>query len=163
MSGLAALKPIWPYVALVASGALLAAAHAFERFGGLAPCALCLEQREAHWIIVILAVTGAVVLRFQPKLAWLAATAIGLAFLFSAYKAGYHVAVEQHWIIAQCDVVDANAITGFDPDGTFEAPKCDEIAWSMFGISMAGWNGIVSLTMALASFVVAAARRPASA
>jgi disulfide bond formation protein DsbB len=163
MSGPAALKPIWPYVALAVSGALLAGAHAFERFGGLAPCQLCLEQREAHWIIVVIALTSALVLRFQPKLAWIAATLLGFAFAFSVYKAGFHVGVEQHWLVAQCDAVDVNDITAFDPNGAFEAPKCDEIAWQMFGISMAGWNGIVSLIMAVASFVVAGARRPANA
>jgi disulfide bond formation protein DsbB len=40
---------------------------------------------------------------------------------------------------------------------TIEAPRCDEIAWQWLGISMAGYNAIVSLVLALASFAVAAA------
>ena len=36
----------WPAAAFLASAAMLAIAHAFETFGGLAPCTLCLQQRD---------------------------------------------------------------------------------------------------------------------
>ena len=39
----------WRLCALLASAAMLATAHAFETFGGLAPCQLCLRQREVYW------------------------------------------------------------------------------------------------------------------
>jgi disulfide bond formation protein DsbB len=42
----------WPMLALAASLAMLAAAHAFEKFGNMPPCALCLHQREAYWAAV---------------------------------------------------------------------------------------------------------------
>jgi disulfide bond formation protein DsbB len=42
-----------------------------------------------------------------------------------------------------------------DFEGRFEVPKCDQITWSMFGVSMAGYNALISLAMALASFAVA--------
>ena len=38
----------WPFFALLASAAMLAVAHGFETFGHLAPCHLCLKQREGH-------------------------------------------------------------------------------------------------------------------
>ena len=45
-----ALARHWPWVALLASAALLGIAHAFETFGHLAPCELCLKQRELYWL-----------------------------------------------------------------------------------------------------------------
>ena len=48
----------WTAFALAASLALLGAAHAFERFGGLAPCNLCLKQREVYWGAVAIALVA---------------------------------------------------------------------------------------------------------
>ena len=58
--------------------------------------------------------------------------------------------------MAQCDArIDLDDIRPLDFDGPIEAPRCDQIAWSMFGISMAGYNALISLALALASFAVA--------
>jgi disulfide bond formation protein DsbB len=152
------LRPIWPLLALLGSGALLAGAHAFQRFGGLQPCPLCLDQRNWHWAVVGVAIVALIAVRLRPGLARWAALVLGLVLLGAAGMAMYHVAVEQHWVIAQCDArVDLNELRPFDLEGgPVEAPKCDEIAWSMFGVSMAGYNAIISLLLALMSFWVAA-------
>lgn len=156
MQALAQLfRPIWPIVVLLGSGALLAGAHAFQRIGGLAPCPMCLDQREWHWGVVTAAIVGFVLVRSAPKLDRIVAVALGLVLLGAAGMAFYHVAVEQKWIIATCEAnVDLGDIQAFDADGTFVAPTCDTPAWTMFGISMAGYNGLISLALALASFVV---------
>jgi len=147
----------WPAFALVASLAMLAAAHAFQQFGGLEPCMLCLKQRDVYWGASALAIAALIALRVRPGLARLAAIMLGLVFLAGAAVAAYHVAVEQKWVFAQCDAVDLSAITTLGESGAISAPKCDEAAWVMFGISMAGWNALVSLALAGLSF--AAARR----
>jgi disulfide bond formation protein DsbB len=149
------LRPIWPVLALLASGALLAGAHAFQYFGGLQPCPLCLDQRKWHWGVVAVAALAFVATRFKPGWSRAAAALIGLALLGAAGMAAYHVAVEQHWVVAQCDArVNLDELS-FDPDAEVRAPSCDQIAWSMFGISMAGYNAIISLLLALASFAIA--------
>jgi disulfide bond formation protein DsbB len=149
------LRPVWPWLTLVSSGLLLAGAHAFERFGGLEPCPLCLDQREWHWGVVALSIVGIVLTRLRPNLSRFVAAGLGLVLLGSFAQAAYHVAVEQGLLIAQCDAeVDLGNLS-LDPNATFTAPKCDEVAWSLFGISMAGYNGLISLALALASFVVA--------
>lgn len=149
------LRPIWPLLALLASGAMLAAAHSFQRFGGLYPCPLCLDQRNWHWAVVVVSALSFGVLRLRPGFArWLAAL-IGLVFVGSMGMALYHVAVEQHWVVAQCDArIDLNDLA-LDMDGPVVAPKCDEIAWQFAGISMAGFNAIISALLALASFAIA--------
>jgi disulfide bond formation protein DsbB len=155
----ARLQPVWPILAIGASLVMLAAAHAFQRFGGFAPCPLCLKQRDVYWGAVALAAVGFALLRFWPSVTLRRAIAvlIGLAFLTGAIVALYHVAVEQHWVVATCDVNDVGPLAPFDVNATFVTPKCDEIAWSMFGVSMAGWNALISMLLAATSFVVASA------
>ena len=149
------LRPHWPIVALLGSGALLAGAHAFERFGGLAPCPMCLDQREWHWGVVTAAIVGIILLRLRPSLDRIVAIALGLVLLGAAGMAAYHVAVEQKWITATCEAnVDMGDIQAFNVGGTFVAPTCDTPAWTLLGISMAGYNAMISLALALASFVV---------
>lgn len=150
------LRPIWPLFTLLGSGALLASAHAFERFAGLTPCALCLQQRDWHWGVVVVSLIALIALRYRPQWARWVAVLVGLAALGAAGMAAYHVAVEQHWVIAQCDArIDANDISVIDFGEPVRAVRCDDIAWQMFGISMAGYNSIISALMALASFAVA--------
>lgn len=153
----ARIRPFWAVLTLLVSAALLAGAHAFQRFGGLEPCPLCLDQREWHWGVVGLSAAGFIMARLRPGLARLVAAVLGLALLGSFAQAAYHVAVEQGLLIAQCDAeIDLDNLS-LDPNETFSAPKCDEIAWSLFGVSMAGYNALISLLVALASFIVAAA------
>jgi disulfide bond formation protein DsbB len=147
---------------LIFSGAMLAAAHAFQRIGGLAPCPLCLDQREWHWGVLGVSVAALIVTRLKPGWSRWALVIIGLVLLGSAAMGAYHVAVEQKWLTAQCDAggaVDPSQL-GWDNLGdNFNPPRCDEIAWSMLGISMAGYNAILSLLAALATFWVAVAGR----
>lgn len=147
-------------ILLAAGGslALLLGAFAFQYYGGLAPCVLCLWQRWPHAAAVGI---GVVALAFGGRaLAYLGA----LAAAASAVIGVFHVGVEQKWWsgFASCTVNTMEGLTGADllnTDITLGAPAaCDQIAWAMFGISMAGWNVIASL--ALAGVWLLAARRP---
>lgn len=158
---IACLRSLWPLVTLLASGAMLAAAHLyFQRYLGLQPCPLCLDQREWHWGVVGVSAAALIVTRLRPSLTRWVIIAIGLVLLGSAAMGAYHVAVEQHWVVAQCDVggaIDPSELSLSNLGDNLRPPRCDEIAWQMFGISMAGYNAIVSLALALASFWVALA------
>lgn len=152
------LRPNWPILTLAASAALLAGAHAFEYWGGLAPCPLCLDQRNWHWGVVGLSIIGIIALRFKPQWTRLVIAMIGLVLLGSAGQAAYHVAVEQGWAVAQCDArINLDDIRPLDFTAQYEIPKCDEIAWSMFGISMAGYNALISLVLAILSLALVVA------
>jgi disulfide bond formation protein DsbB len=148
----------WPLIALIASLSMLGAAHGFERFGNMPPCALCLHQREAYWAAASIAVLALVATRLSNDR--LTAKAFGLllvcAFGAGAVIAGFHVGVEQKWWagLATCTGGGPVSVT---PDllGTLsksmEAPSCDKIAWSFAGVSMAGWNMVVSSGLAFMS------------
>jgi disulfide bond formation protein DsbB len=134
---------------------MLGAAHAFENFGGLAPCALCLKQRDVYWGAAAFALAALVVIRLRPSIATLACVGLGLVFLLEAGVALYHVAVEQHWVVARCDASALSEITTLPMSGAIEAPKCDQPQWFLFGVTMAGYNAAIALALAVGSFLVA--------
>jgi disulfide bond formation protein DsbB len=155
----------WPLVALVVSLTMLSAAHGFERFANLAPCALCLHQREAYWAAASIAVLALVASRFSTQR--LTAQAFGIllvcAFGAGTIIAGFHVGVEQKWWpgLASC-AAGGNLEVGTDLLGSLsksmEAPGCDKVAWSWLGVSMAGWNMMISAGLTL--FSALSALRP---
>ena len=148
-------------ILLAAGGslALLLGAFGIQYIGGLLPCQLCLWQRWPHAAAVLI---GLLALwlgnRVWPMLGALAA-------LTSAGIGAFHVGVEQKWWegLASCTVNAMQGVSGSDLLNTeivVAAPvRCDAIAWQLMGVSMAGWNVILSL--ALVVIWVMAARKPA--
>ncbi|WP_299282098.1 disulfide bond formation protein B [uncultured Tateyamaria sp.] len=140
--------------AVLGSASLLAGAFFFQALG-YAPCKMCIWQRYPHAVAVLI---GAIAL-FVPLPALLALGA--LAALTTAAIGGYHVGVEQGWWQGPTSC-SSGAVGGVDADALFDqimaAPliRCDEIAWQVAGLSMAGWNMVLSLV--LAGFWIAALR-----
>ncbi len=134
-------------LALLAA-AMLVGAFAFEHIGKLAPCVLCWWQRYAWMGALALAVIALPASSSRAGGALLALAAI--ATLAGAAIAFYHVGVEQAWWAgtAECG-------TPFGGEMTTEerlklllgqpVVRCDQIAWSMLGLSMAAWNGLIAL------------------
>ncbi len=139
----------------------LAIAYASQVWGGLQPCILCIYQRYAFGAAMAFGLLG-LALGGNPAAQRALVALGGLAFLTGAAIAGFHVGVEQHWWrgTAECHapVFDINASIEDMREqllGTEFIP-CDEIPWSLFGISMAGYNLLISLGLALACFWAAA-------
>jgi disulfide bond formation protein DsbB len=140
--------------AAAASAALLAGAHAFERFGGLAPCALCLDQRQAHWAALGVALAGlALGMIFKTRRVVAAAVgACALVYLVSAGLAFYHTGVEHKFWPgpATCSGSAATLPAGSLDDvlnGTAPVVSCTDAAWTLFGVSMAGYNLLISAAL----------------
>jgi len=145
---------------VLATAAVLGSAYAFQYWGGLAPCILCWWQRYAHMGVIAFAALA--LLPVGPGLR--AALLLGAAAtaLAGAGIAAFHVGVEQHWWqgTAECG-------STFGPATSIEemrqrllaqpVVRCDEVVWSLFGISMAGYNILISL--ALAAFAAMAGWR----
>ncbi len=158
----------WPLLALVTSIAMLAIAHAFETFGHLAPCTLCLEQREVYWVAIPVAAAAMVAGYYTPlgRLAPYLGGGLAIVFLIGMALAIYHAGAEwKFWPGPQtCSStgakVDPGDIANLLKGAKVSAPRCDEAAWRFLGLSMAGWNALISLKLAFWSGVWAF-RRPA--
>lgn len=143
-------------VAAGGSAALMLAALAFQHFGGLAPCKLCVWQRWPH----VVAIAIGVLAMMLPNRG-LALLGGGAALLTAGFGA-YHTGVEKGWWQgpASCSAGDVSDLSAQDLlDQIMAAPlvRCDEVPWEMLGLSMASWNMVASLM--LAGFWFAAARK----
>lgn len=135
------------------SAAVLAAAFAFQYLGGLAPCQLCIWQRWPHATAVVIG--GLALILARGTIGRILPLLGSLAALTSAGIGVFHVGVEQKWWqgLASCTAGSISGISTDDllnPDVAVGAVvRCDAIAWQMFGISMAGWNVILSALLAM--------------
>ena len=155
----------WLILALAASTAMLAIAHGFETFGHLAPCTLCLRQREVYWVALVLAGSG-VIVSHVPRLerfTRLFGAVLALVFLTGMGIAVYHAGAEWKWwpgpttCASTGAAVSAADLASLLHGGKVTAPHCDEAAWRFLGLSMAGWNVLISLKLAVYSLLFAAA------
>lgn len=143
---------------------MLATAHGFETFGGLAPCHLCLEQRTVYWTAIGVSLVGLVVSRtaMGARLRPWFCVLLGLVFLAGAAIAIQQAGAEWKFWSAPEGCSGVHAATAGDLARLLEnkpmaTPRCDQAAWRMLGISMAGWNALISL--GLAGFSALAARK----
>ncbi|XDA99685.1 disulfide bond formation protein B [Sulfitobacter sp. LCG007] len=135
-------------LATLGSAALLLGAFAFQHLGGYAPCKMCLWQRWPHAAAVLI---GLAILAGAPRsLAWLGALAAAATALIGVYHAG----VEWRWWPgpASCTGggLDLGGMSGADllsTEGPSGLVMCDEIVWSLMGLSMAGWNALFSFVL----------------
>lgn len=138
--------------AAVTSAALLGGALGFQYIGGLPPCEMCHWQRWPHMAALVFAAGGGLALmKHQPGIARAAGTLAGLALLVTAAIGLFHVGVEQDWWEGPtaCSVIGGGQ-TAEDIFATVMAApviRCDETPWSLFGISMAGYNALISFLM----------------
>ena len=164
------LKPLnlfldrWLLWALFSSALMLAIAHAFETFGGNAPCTLCLRQREVYWLAGSVAIVGLVVEQLSPlkRWVWLFQAALALIFAVGMAVAVYHSGAEWKFWPGPTTCASTGAAVSLDSltaiaNGTakIKPPACDEAAWRFLGISMAGWNALISLELAVLSALAA--------
>ena len=147
-------------IVLAASLVVLGTALLSQYWGGLVPCELCLAQRWP-WRVAIVA---AALIWLAGERIPLTAAALGLALVFfvSAGLGFYHVGVEQHWFAGPTACTAggdaANSVDALRAQLLGRQPvMCDQVQWSLFGISLAGWNLLAS--MAMAGFCAMTARK----
>lgn len=139
--------------AALGSAALLSGAYYFQYVVGLSPCEMCYWQRWPHMVAIVVGLL-AVASFAWPRLALVFMLAAIGALIVTAGIGVFHVGVEYHWWAGP------QACSGTVPQGLtaeqlktylFSAKmvRCDQTAWAMWGISMAGWNAILSGALAL--------------
>jgi disulfide bond formation protein DsbB len=149
----------WAFWALGSSALMLAIAHAFETFGGYAPCTLCLRAREVYWVAGSLALIAIVVCKLPRgrRWRWLFDAALALVFAVGVAVAVYHAGAEWKWWPGPTTCastgagVSTAAMTDLLGGAKIRPPACDEAAWVFLGLSMAGWNALISLKLTIYS------------
>ena len=151
------LPPISADQGILICGAISASLYAgalwFQYVGGLMPCSLCLWQRWPHIIIVLLAVIALFV-----RMPRLLLTAIAIIAASSVILAAYHAGVEWQLWSGPSGCTASLTISGdltSLTDSLLATPviKCDEVIWSFLGLSMAGWNSLLSLDICLIALI----------
>jgi disulfide bond formation protein DsbB len=137
------------------AAATLAGAWFFQLVLDIRPCPLCLEQRYAYYLAVLL---GALVAFAAARDAARPVLVIGLAILAlaalgNAWLGGYHAGVE--WKFWQGPTDCTGEIGNLGSAGnllerldTVKVIRCDEVQWRFLGLSLAGYNVLISLLMA---------------
>jgi disulfide bond formation protein DsbB len=138
-------------LALLVPAGLLGGALFSQYVGGLYPCEMCYWQRWPHGAAILLAVAAF----FAPTRKRLLVLLAGLAIAISGAIGLFHAGVELGWWegITHCTATGATSLQDI-----LNVPliRCDQVQWDFLGISMAGWNAILSLGGAAA--IVALAR-----
>ena len=158
------LQPLPTLVGLtLAAVGLLGGAWYFQLVLGFLPCKLCLEQRWPHYaaaglggLLLLGMLTGAG-RAARPGLMLMAAV-----FALSAIMGSYHAGVEWGWFLGPSDCGGAAAPAAASMQDfmkqlqTTRVVSCTEAAWRFAGLSLAGWNALISLALALWAMTAAA-------
>jgi disulfide bond formation protein DsbB len=145
------------FIIVVAALATILGAWIFQ-YLGYPPCPLCLEQRWAYYIAIPLALITGLLAGHN------AAAAKGLLYLLALIWLGsmifgiYHSGVEWKWWPGPDTC--GGEVSGGLPDLSGPVIRCDEAAIRIFGLSLAGWNAIISLGLVIVAFI--GARRQGS-
>ncbi len=141
-------------LAVLIPAALLGGAYVAQYGFGLPPCEMCWWQRYPHFAALPLAFAAYVM---KPPQVW--ATLAGLAILTSGLIGGFHAGVEYGWWegITGCSTLPST-IDVMDP---LAAPliRCDVAPWTLVGISLAGFNFLISGLGGAAIVALAAYRK----
>jgi len=137
------------------SAATLAGAWYFELVLKLPPCHLCLEERIPYHVAIPLSLLVAIaaIVRAPRTLIAVGFLAIIAALLCGAALGAYHAGVEWHFWAGPTDCT--GPLTDLRSGGplinqlqSINVVRCDEAAWRLFGISLAGYNVLISLLLA---------------
>lgn len=149
------------WLALLVPLALLAGAFGSEYLGGLRPCEMCWWQRWPHLAAIPMALV-AFPAPLPPRRVLV--TLAGLAIAVSGAIGVFHAGVEYHWwegITACTATVRGGGDLQATLDAIMHAPvtRCDVAQWTLFGVSLAGYNAILSIGAAIAIWAMAWSRR----
>jgi len=140
----------FPVFVLATSVIVLGSALVSQYWGGLAPCELCLLQRWP-WAAAIAISFVAAMVGNRSAIPWVALL-LAAVFAVGSLLAFYHVGVERHWFAGP--TACTGAATAADTVEALKARilgqqpvRCDEVAWSLWGVSLAGWNLLASVIM----------------
>ncbi len=146
------LAVIWIFAGAVITLALLS-----EYWGGLLPCALCLKQRWTFYLAVPLLTVAYFYAPYAHAATLGLLRTIGIIFLAGAALGFYHAGIE-YGFWAGPPTCGGGGAQAQDTQALFQAleqgkmVRCDAPAFTLFGISLAGYNMIACLVLAALAF-----------
>ena len=148
-------------IALLLPIGLLGGALGSQYWGGLHPCEICYWQRWPHGAAIVLAALAFTAPANFPRsraLTLLAAAAIAVSGAIGVYHAGVEAKIFEG--LTTCAALDRGMTNADLLKQITQAPliRCDQVQWSFLGVSMAGWNAILSLGGAAAILLLALRR-----
>lgn len=149
-------------VALLLPLGLLGGALGSQYIGGLSPCEMCYWQRWPHGAAIVLAAlafTGSAGSQRSRTLTLLAALAIAISGAIGAYHAGVELKFFEGVTSCTSTATAASSAELLEKLMRIPLVRCDQVQWSLLGISMAGWNATLSLTGASAITLLTLLRR----
>lgn len=140
-------------ISFVLGLATIAGAWGSQLFGGLVPCELCLEQRlPYYWGLPLLALV-LILWHRLPRAVWYVGLALVLlTFVWSTYIAGYHAGVEYGFWPGPTACTGTGVDVSFSDLTNINAARvvpCDKIQFSLFGVTLAGANTLISAAIVL--------------
>ncbi|MFN3889905.1 MAG: disulfide bond formation protein B [Beijerinckiaceae bacterium] len=141
------------WLTVLVTAATISGAWVFERLG-FSPCELCLQQRWAYYIGVPLALAAAVTAARAPRAGGGLLAVVALIFAGSAVFGAWHAGVEWgFWPGPAGCTGDATQRASDMSDfmrqiETTKLVRCDEVSLRIFGLSLAGWNAVISAGVA---------------
>ncbi|WP_439602340.1 disulfide bond formation protein B [Devosia sp.] len=140
-------------ISFVLGLATIAGAWGSQLFGGLVPCELCLEQRlPYYWGLPLLALV-LILWHRLPRAVWYVGLALVLlTFIWSTYLAGYHAGVEYGFWPGPTACTGTGVDVSFSDLTNINAARvvpCDKIQFSLFGVTLAGANTLISAAIVL--------------
>ncbi len=153
------------WLALLIPAFMLGGALISQYVFGLYPCEMCYWQRWPHWAALMLGGIAVLSVRRVQGLAVGMAALAAVAIAISGLIGGFHAGVEYGWwegVTSCASSISAGATTDDVLNSIMAAPlvRCDTAPWSMFGISLAGYNFLLSLARAAAIYLLLRRRKP---
>ncbi|MBZ6079209.1 disulfide bond formation protein B [Microvirga puerhi] len=135
----------------VAATATVGGALIFQHVWGYQPCKLCLEQRNPYYLGIPLALITALL---PPRWMWIGLWCLAVVFVVSAGMGAYHAGVEWGFWLGPSDCGGGPAASSGNVGdllgqlSNIRVVSCTEAAWRFLGISLAGWNALISVALA---------------
>lgn len=148
-------------VATIGMAVIVGSALGFEYIGGYMPCHLCLLERNPYYIGIPIGVVAVLTaaLRLPARLTQLLLLIIGILMLVGFGMGVYHAGVEWgFWAGPSSCTSTPGSATKSAGDllsalNTVHGPQCDQAALRILGISLAGWNAVACLVLAIIAFL----------
>ena len=148
--------------------ATLLGAWFFQFVLGYPPCPLCLDQRIPYYIVIPLSLLLALAAHrgTSPRLVGAGLFVVLMTVICGAVLGTYHAGIEWHFWPGPTDcsgpIGDLNSGGSLlDQLGSIHVVRCDQAAWRFLGISLAGYNALISLLLAAVAAYGLVARKPA--